>query len=314
MAMGLAEGLLLSLQGRAAELGPDILETAQGLPADVGMERQAALQSLGLSLRQAGIPEKAIHSILLKTAEITAAETFDRQVERLKAAAHQLLTDRDRIRKLEEQMRQSLERKEFQRTLVNVNGASGIVAWETETHYVIVTNDHVLSEQNDPVPVSANTPGREEIGFAIPVVRLRDHRSKVGDVRDIAFLVLKKEDVRGGRLLPIRWEVNPSEGELATLVSGAHQTVSSGILVQIGNIMVLLGAKIQDGDSGSTYVIDATSGNSAVGVAGEAFDGNDIPFGPIPGLQIVREMAQAFRGTSSQFILAASDPLDVQAA
>ncbi|MFA6994739.1 MAG: 6-phosphogluconolactonase, partial [Candidatus Paceibacterota bacterium] len=124
-----------------------------------------------------------------------------------------------------------------------------------------LSNTHVVGNAKE---VTLFTTKGAEIGKAKVVIRNVNERPLIDDITiltiawdDIHSAVLKgvlEADGKERKLIPIGLYPFKNK-ETAALVSGFRDTVSSGFLVRLADIVLLLGATAQEGDSGSPYLV-----------------------------------------------------------
>ncbi|RLJ01211.1 MAG: hypothetical protein DRP08_05835, partial [Candidatus Aenigmatarchaeota archaeon] len=157
-----------------------------------------------------------------------------------------------RGKKLEIQAKKEKQNGRFLRSILRIKKrGSTFVAGKVKDWHILLTCTHVVYGIEN-VLLQTNTHLSKEIGIAKVLL----HHLPSSDRGDLAILVLRKEKVQDRKLLPIKIKLKFSEGELAVLVSGCNEIVSSGFLLPLkeGNV-ILVEARSIPGDLGSPYLI-----------------------------------------------------------
>ncbi|GAG17529.1 unnamed protein product, partial [marine sediment metagenome] len=226
----------------------------------------AQISALITNLRQGEIDKYSIGSIL---GAIAPRENSVDVARRIGEVAKGLPETRQARKEQEAHFKKLKQQGEFSRSIIRCAGSSAFVVDEfgpKETaKYLILTNTHVAGTKKY---VTRRATGRRLINQAEVLIR---HQDVDTDTEDVAMLAIEKTEVEkdlgaGEKLVRINMTPDFKEGELATLVSGAKNTISTGHLISLGNRVILLGAKSKGGDSGSPYLIKTKTGFSAVAV------------------------------------------------
>ncbi len=166
---------------------------------------------------------------------------------------------------VEDKDSKSQQRGAFSDQIVRViNGkaiASAFVVHETKNYYILLSNSHVV-ENSEKVTLQTNK--RQHIGSASVVMKNLDY-GRSFSVRDIAILAIQKEGMPGKKLVPIKM-LGFSQGEIATLVSGHRDNLSSGYLFPLGDVVMLIGGESLGGDSGAPYLVERNGTYHAVAI------------------------------------------------
>ncbi|MCK9604435.1 MAG: hypothetical protein M0R66_08770, partial [Candidatus Omnitrophica bacterium] len=156
--------------------------------------------------------------------------------------------------------------------------------------YIALTNTHVVGDAKE---VTLYTTSGVEIGHAKVVIRNANPRPLTDD---IAVLAIASQDVLLPKLIPINLYQFKNK-ETATMVSGFRGAVSSGFLVRIGDIVLLLGASAQEGDSGSPYLVERNGKIYSVAV-----NARKKTAGMLLSPAVKSKMLQALEGKSKTFL------------
>ncbi|MCG8431930.1 MAG: HD domain-containing protein, partial [Candidatus Omnitrophica bacterium] len=211
----------------------DIEEIAERIKKSVSeiVSLRQILQSLEWS-------EKRRRSILGRIAPLDNIESV---IEKIKQAIARFPeTERER-KALRSELQDKKKQGRFLRSILEVNNnGSGFVAGKIKSYYVIITNTHVVSKKvgrKGSVSLTTKSGNKEkEIGKASLVLRHEQNKSYTGD---IAILLVKEENVRGGNLESM--EIGGfNEGDFAALVSGSNGTVLAGELLRLGDVVFLV--------------------------------------------------------------------------
>lgn len=265
-------------------------------------ERIYILQSLIEFLQQTGINDIDINCIL----KIIAPQKHIKEIAvRLKSVGFKLPRARQRRIQIEMAITHARQEGKFSRSIVRFDGGgSGFVAGETKLYYILLTNSHIVTRRES-IRVNAHAQLSEPIGIGTAVLWPENSEPETGD---LALLVIEKEKVHGGELVPIKMVSEFDEGAIATLVSGDNDTISCGHIVRAGDALILLGAKSIPGDSGSPYLIKVN--DEYLGIAVNRGAGL---VGMLMSPNIIREMLAALNNEESIFKLATSDKAKLEA-
>ncbi|MBN3040948.1 MAG: hypothetical protein JW867_07455, partial [Candidatus Omnitrophica bacterium] len=143
--------------------------------------------------------------------------------------------------------------RRLNRGIVRLDRGSGFIAYETEGHYIILTNTHVIPGQ-EKVKVDVRR-GKSYLWLGYADVILRN-RKEISILDDVAILALKKDRLNTEvyRLKPLEVFTRPEQGSIAVLRSGYNDNVCGGVFFSASGIAFLDGALGMPGDSGSPIV------------------------------------------------------------
>ena len=185
---------------------------------------------------------------------------------------------------------------QLQRSIVTLAGASGFIAAHLAGYYVIVTNTHVVWFEGDSITVETSTflpEPREHLGTASVVLRAYSGLPETGG--DLAILLLSDQEVRGNPLIPMRMTDQIDEGQVAVVVSGSQDTISSGHLVSLGDDVIMLGAETRGGDSGSPYLVKTPDGYRVAAIHRAAG-----PLGDRLTLELLQQLMATLEGQATR--------------
>ncbi|MFA4998325.1 MAG: hypothetical protein WC513_09455, partial [Bacteroidales bacterium] len=201
--------------------------------------------------------------------------------------------------KTEESFRRARESGIFSRSIIRIRGdesqGSAYVVGEIGDYYILLTGTHVIWEESDSGILLLTNAG-EKIGVADVAIC---NKKQYSHVADLAILVIRKDWVYGGELVPIRVAPLVKEGEAATLVSGHNGTISSGSLISAGKTLILSGASAARGDSGSPCLRRTNSGEYRA----LATIVTNYPRGMLFRPEVVKDMLACLNREKSQFKL-----------
>ncbi len=234
-------------------------------------ERSSVLEAFFNSpeLQFIGAIHRTTMSILTS---ISHLDNIKSVIEKIKAAVSNLDNDKKARQKNNDELYNSKKQGRLERSIVAVCDeadkpiGSAWVLEEREESFTLLTNNHVIDGMTEVLLKTYNrTP--KNIGKARVILSyMQDSLGR----RDIAVLEIKKDEVAGAPLVPIKIASGLLKEQIATLVSGYDMddsyAVSSGQLVLAGEFGVLVGAKSRPGNSGSPVLVKTFGGYEAVAI------------------------------------------------
>ncbi|MFH0940471.1 MAG: response regulator [Candidatus Omnitrophota bacterium] len=209
---------------------------------------------------------------------------------------------------LENEFKHLKNQEEFLFRIVSVvGGGSATAVYETDTHYLLLTNTHVV-ENHECVMLMTNETDPKEIGIANVIMRHKE--VFFSPLRaDLAIIAIEKQDLKVEKLVPLSFASEFKDGDLAVLVSGSKDTVSSGHLIGVQDMVILFGAEDENGDSGSPYLVKTKEGYRIIAL--EVMHG---PAGTKIAPETIKDMANALEGRPSCFKIVSEDSSALESA
>ncbi len=193
-------------------------------------------------------------------------------IRKIKAAISNLDNDKKARQHSDDEFYSSKKQGKFERSIVAVCDEAGNPigsAWvvqEKEESFTLATNNHVIEGMTD-VLLKTHNSIPKDIGKARVILSYMQDRL---GTRDIAILEIKKDEVEGDSLVPIKIASGLVKEQMATLVSGYDKNdsyaVSTGQLVLAGEFGVLVGANSRPGNSGSPVLVKTSRGYEVVAI------------------------------------------------
>jgi len=258
--------------------------------------------------RSTKIVQRQAESIL----ELVATQpNLEETIAKVHAAVEQLDETRYKRGVITKKVKQS---DEIKKGIVSVeaNGdlGSGIYfaqqQGEGETHYLFLTSGHVVEGHDKANIFFYHDNGRKRLLGEASVVLM--HSDEKVETSDLAILAFSTRDLEMPKSeLPIavlEMTSTLNDGDLATLVNTLNKSVSTGQIVRFEESLLLLGADIIEGDSGSPIILE----NQWAGVAARS--------GAIAMLltqSIIERMEKALSQKGNYFNLMTDDPKKIQA-
>ncbi len=278
----------------------DVKERAQRLNhKDIASEISLLVRTLEEKVSEGGIHARFILKVLSTQDDVKQISTTTREV------ADMLQGTEQARQAIEQEVKQKKAKARFLRSIVGVYGhsddkdrGSGFVAGQTKDYYLVFTNSHVVGQDKS---VVLKTHTGEMIGEASVVVR---YQNVLPDTADWAILAIGKKEVKERAafvnrqdryLAPVKMLSKFEQGRVATLVSGLRATVSTGLLVAIGDAAILLGGVSLGGDSGSPYLVKSGNEYFAAAVAAKRAG----PTGMLLTSRIREDMLRALKAEST---------------
>ncbi len=303
-------------------LGKDMVDMQEKMIEEVYLSLDDPFSSLALTCRQAGVTERDIDLIINQIKSL--GENGKEVTKRLQERITNRLKSRQARGVLEQEVRQAKNKKEFSRSIIrivrdnDVEGSAFVIA-ETPDYYILLSNTHVAKDKKTVILTTNSELVRAEefvvalnegIGKASVVLR---HIEDLPVPEDIAIFAISKKEVerilgKGEKLKRINLISSFKEGEFATVVSGRNGTVSTGELVSIGSMVILLDSHVVGGDSGSPILIKTENGYSAVAVSAQ---GGDTEVVGVIGVRItpkiIKDMLAALEGKDTSSFKVVTD-------